>query len=108
MSGGWEPISTAPRGKEVLVCVTYNLPDDEWETAMWTDYHCAGRWVRWIGRIDIPVPPTHWMPLPDRPEETGRAAGDSGRGIGRGNERPGQTQTHNHKQHLSPVAEPFQ
>jgi hypothetical protein len=65
----WQPIETLPERQEALVCVTHNLPDDEgWETVMWTDWFITGHgWFRYPRLIEIPFPPTHWMPLPDPP-----------------------------------------
>jgi predicted esterase len=66
----WQPIETAPiDGTDILVCMTHNLSDDEWETVQWVDYYFpdAG-WIIFRGRVDIPFPPTHWMPLPEAPK----------------------------------------
>ena len=66
---GWQPIETAPiDGTDILVCVTYNLSDDEWETKIWVDWQVPSeRWPGYWARIDIPFSPTHWMPLPPPP-----------------------------------------
>lgn len=66
----WQTIDTAPiDGTDILVCVTYNLSADEWETAMWVDWQIpACNWPIFRGRIDIPFQPTHWMPLPGSPD----------------------------------------
>ena len=78
---GWQLIETAPRdGTDVLVCVTYNLPDDEWQTATWVDNWFADGWTRWADRIDIPFTPTHWMPLPEPPRTALRGDRESGEG----------------------------
>ena len=66
----WQPIETAPQdGTDILVCVTHNLPDGEWETLMWVDW-CSPpyEWPHFAARFDIPFPPTHWRPLPAAPE----------------------------------------
>ena len=66
----WQPIETAPDdGTDVLVCVTHNMPDGEWETIQWVDWQRSPRvrWPNYAARIDIPFPPTHWMPLPAPP-----------------------------------------
>lgn len=67
----WQPIETAPKDGTVVVL------------AEWSDYHGAwqfgtGYWRRylpgfgdgfgWIGHA-----PTHWMPLPDPPDDVTRA-----------------------------------
>lgn len=67
----WQPIETAPfDGSDILVCITHNLPGDEWETIQWVDWQFPGvGWCVFPKRIDIPFPPTHWMPLPAAPKE---------------------------------------
>lgn len=66
---GWQPIETAPRdGTDILVCMTYNLGPDEWETIQWVDWQRDPYvWPIYRTRIDIPFPPSHWMPLPAAP-----------------------------------------
>lgn len=76
----WMPIETLPECTEALVCVTHNVPgeDDDarppagngyvWETVQWTDWHSSEHgWFRQPRLIEIPFPPTHWMPLPAPP-----------------------------------------
>lgn len=67
--GEWADIETAPMdGTDILVCVTHNLPDGEWETIQWVDYIIADdAFPIYSDRCDIPFPPTHWMPLPAPP-----------------------------------------
>lgn len=65
----WQPISSAPRNCDVLVCSTHSLPDDEWETIQWVDYLGLDNWQRYRDRFDIPFPPSHWMHLPSPPKE---------------------------------------
>lgn len=66
----WKPIATAPEdGTSILVCVTYSLGDGEWETVQWVDWIKEPYvWPHFRERIDIPLPPTHWMPLPEPPQ----------------------------------------
>lgn len=66
----WRPIESAPRDcTEILVCVTHNLPDGQWQTIQWVDWLFPdGVWGHFGGRIDIPFPPTDWMPLPEPPQ----------------------------------------
>jgi uncharacterized protein DUF551 len=66
----WQPIETAPiDGTDILVCMTHNLSADEWETIQWVDYQIPGAyWPVFSNRVDIPFPPTHWMPLPEPPK----------------------------------------
>lgn len=68
----WQPIETAPRdGTDILVCVTYNGPAGEWETAQWVDWARDDLvWPNYWRHIEIPFPPTHWQPLPAPPEAT--------------------------------------
>lgn len=65
----WRDIATAPKdGTQILVCITYNLPDGHWETIQWVDWQKPPFvWPIYRDRIDIPYSPTHWMPLPDPP-----------------------------------------
>lgn len=69
--GDWQPIETAPKdGTEILVCVSYNLgcEEDGYETKTWVDWALEPYvWPQFRDRIDIPFPPTHWMPLPSPP-----------------------------------------
>lgn len=66
----WQPIETAPMdGTSILVCVTHNIGPDEWETVQWVDWaRLPFVWPHYLDRIDIPFPPTHWMPLPEAPQ----------------------------------------
>lgn len=68
---GWQPIESAPKdGTDILVCVTHSLPDG-WKTVQWVDWTKGDTlWPHFQERIDIPFPPTHWMPLPAPPGET--------------------------------------
>jgi hypothetical protein len=66
----WQDISTAPKdGTRILVCMTFNLCDGELETIQWVDWRLPEFvWPIYRDRIDIPFPPTHWMPLPPPPK----------------------------------------
>lgn len=74
---GWQSIETAPVHASILVCVTHNLGPDEWETVQWVD-SCDqdGRWMTYPRLIEIPFPPTLWMPLPAAPDGTPSQAQD--------------------------------
>lgn len=65
----WRDIEEYPAdGTEVLVCATHSLGAGEWETNMWVDWRQKGwDWNHWKNRIDLPIRPSHWMPLPDAP-----------------------------------------
>lgn len=66
----WQPIETLLKHQEALVSVTYNLPDGEWATVMWTDwFDDRDGWFRYPRLVEIPFPPTHWMPLPEPPHD---------------------------------------
>ena len=63
----WEPIETAPKdGTAILVCGRY--PHYRKELAIiriqWWDTQ-TDKWAN----VSDPIIPTHWMPLPDLPEE---------------------------------------
>lgn len=69
---GWRDIETAPwDGSDILVSVTHNTSEQDWETIQWVDWRVAGNeWPVYWGRIDIPFQPTHWMHLPPPPFHT--------------------------------------
>lgn len=66
----WQPIETAPDdGTEILVTVRYNIGADEYASSTWVDSIMPdGSWFIYPERIDLPFPPSHWMPLPDPPK----------------------------------------
>jgi hypothetical protein len=55
----WRPIATAPKEQYVLI----------WDGKLIEIAFSAERDGNW----DTPLPPTHWMPLPDPPAETRQA-----------------------------------
>ena len=69
LNARWEPVDTVPKdGRSVLVCVTHNVDDKNWITEHWVDsFTDAYPWPVYASRIDLPFPPSHWMPLPDGP-----------------------------------------
>lgn len=67
----WQPIETAPTDtKTMFVVRAFDIkPFPEYTDLYTTDPYCIwvedGEFVRWPHRF----PPTHWMPLPPKPEE---------------------------------------
>lgn len=60
----WQPIDTAPRDRDILVCQKQNRII---KTARGVDEY--GRWRTGCGPMCILVGATHWMPLPEPPIE---------------------------------------
>ncbi len=68
----WQPIETAPKdGRRIIVSC-----DGRVRTAYWTDngearrpkpywYYDSAMGVKWVRNN----PPTHWMPLPEPPQD---------------------------------------
>lgn len=66
----WHPIETAPIGKDILVCMGQEMPEEGTEVIQWVDWRDAdGGWHIYPQRYDIPFPPSRWMPLPPSPPE---------------------------------------
>lgn len=64
----WQPIETAPKNERLLLL--RQKDGDEWSgtfVGYWS--HSRSSWMYGIGRR-IPNP-THWMPLPEPPEQNG-------------------------------------
>lgn len=75
----WQPIKTIPENQEVLlydpswVCEDFNPKgirigfygqgDGLYYTAEWVDHQ------DFYASVEIELPPTHWMPLPEPPKE---------------------------------------
>lgn len=58
----WKPIETAPKDGMVLVAGFWD------DGRSWRDIgHCDHLGV--VGRWDYNLEPTHWMPLPEPPDE---------------------------------------
>lgn len=79
-SSGWQPIETAPRSSSTpspngyVVHALYLLGFCPDESALdpqgcieviWWEPHLDGG--RWQSAADVPIRPTHWMPLPEAP-----------------------------------------
>lgn len=58
----WRPIETAPKGKVLLYFPALHIGRLEEQPSMMLVHHVAGCRYR---------QPTHWMPLPDPPQEKG-------------------------------------
>ncbi len=67
----WFPIATAPKdGKQVILWGPTDLLSDgrmNWRMTISSFYESSGRWKDW-GVFAGGYEPTHWMPLPARPE----------------------------------------
>ena len=75
MSGGWQPIETAPRdGREVDLWASrgFRYPDAAWDIVEYADQDQQDHhgWVdsNTHGSIEEFGPYTHWMPQPSPPE----------------------------------------
>lgn len=74
----WQPISTAPKGKPVLLWAGGSVSVGEHGTAAWqTEWNgLVDGELAWAGGYDnaglaTVHNPTHWMPLPDPPDAGG-------------------------------------
>lgn len=70
----WQPIETAPKdGSEVdLWTANGRVPDAKWNAkrSRWEEWGLGGfEQMTWV---DVDYPPTHWMPLPNPPEQDQR------------------------------------
>lgn len=68
----WQPIETAPNGenKTMFVVKAFNVKTNglEYTSDPWCVWRNKdGSFARWPHNFE----PTHWMPLPDAPEEIG-------------------------------------
>lgn len=73
-----QPIETAPKdGREVLLWTTFYSPmtGDEisrWDIGHWRVYpNGASEWAS----LGMPCEPTHWAPLPERPDSGAQEPG---------------------------------
>jgi hypothetical protein len=73
MTGVWQPIETAPKDSTAILLWPYT-PGDIWsghapkEVAL--GYYVAdGVWLNPEDAFGTTFEPTHWMPLPEPPEE---------------------------------------
>jgi len=62
MRDEWQPIETAPKDREILVCQSQNSIV---RIAKGKNEH--GNWRTGSGPMDYIVAVTHWMPLPKPP-----------------------------------------
>ena len=68
MTGGWQPIATAPKdGTRLLLCDSDDAGQIDigyWSTSSWVA--TGGAWIIYENRSDtVELTPTHWQPLPD-------------------------------------------
>lgn len=60
----WQPIETAPKdGTSILVTDGFDVCDAYFRGGDWWQYQCGDDWY------STSINPTHWMPLPDAPEQ---------------------------------------
>lgn len=64
MTDKWQPIDTAPADTELLLGWFHQFLGDGRCWHMTVDFACSTRGGWWHGQA------THWMPLPEPPEET--------------------------------------
>lgn len=65
---GWRPIETAPRdGTRIMA---YEPSADSKNHEIWWEDDCGGPFQGWTDDWDTEPEPTHWMPLPEPPQET--------------------------------------
>lgn len=72
----WQPVNTAPKdGTKIdILAKCWMSENDRFVYRRFTDCFwtygdsMTGRNARWIG-VDVSYCPTHWMPLPDMPNE---------------------------------------
>jgi hypothetical protein len=64
----WQPIETAPKDKRVLVWTGQEIYAAQWAKNVFTSDE-AWLIVRWEGYDILSRNATHWMPLPDPPED---------------------------------------
>ncbi len=63
----WRPIETAPKdGSPIWLSTSANIRVGFWEADRWVDLSLAEHGG---GRRDLLFTPTHWMPLPEPPDE---------------------------------------
>ena len=66
MTGVWQPIETAPTDGSAVLLYPYM---DDWAN-MYVVYGYATLDGEWFSTVDgLTFEPTHWMPLPEPPEE---------------------------------------
>jgi hypothetical protein len=68
---GWQPISSAPKGKPVQVWAS----DKEHHWLPFTACLEYDRWTRPASRDGLPFEPTHWRELPSPPRESSARVG---------------------------------
>lgn len=67
MPDEWQPISTAPKDRTMIVVKAVNVRVQQGALLYTSDPYCSwwqdGKWSRWGHNFD----PTHWCPLPPDP-----------------------------------------
>ena len=66
----WQPIETAPKGRRILLWGKYWSDSQGYMDipliGIWNNFNerWEAAWMGWFG-----IRPTHWMPLPELPED---------------------------------------
>lgn len=67
-TSGWQPIETAPKdGSFILLLTPYGIIQGHWNDDCWNQNVCDSTYE--MACAVISADPTHWMPLPEPPNE---------------------------------------
>jgi hypothetical protein len=75
----WQPISTAPKDRQILISNKDGIGVGKWKEEPYTSYFMGGAfqgiicgWEAWCGGSEYDVVidnPSHWMNLPEPPKQ---------------------------------------